>query len=356
MHRAGRRGLLSALLPILLIAMGLAAASAPRALAVDQVWLKPSGVGESGLRLSGEIADYTGSGLTLRTGGKRERRIPAAEIDRIETPRSAEHEAADELFAQGDFAAALPRYRQALEASREPRAWVRRQILAQVVWCQRNLGQVDQAGEHFRVLMASDPETPLLDCMPLAWTNEEASPDMLAAARKWMAETAEPATVLMGASHLLESEDRPAALAALKGLLAAPDRRVAWLAFAQLWRAGTANATAEQRASFAAKIEAADETLRAGASYILGTALSQHDPEAAAIAFLKVPLVYPREYELSAAALLAAGQCLETASRKEQAAGLYREIATRYGRSASAEDARRRLESLVSTRATGDNK
>ncbi len=280
--------------------------------------------------------------------------IGAADVDRVETTHSTEQQAGDELFARGDFRAALSRYRSALEASREPRQWMRRQILVQIVWCQRDLGEWDQAGEHFLILLASDPATDDFDCIPLVWTDAVPTAAVARKAEAWL-DADQPAAVLMGASQLLTTERRAAVVAALKRLLSQPDRRIAWFAFAQLWRAGSTNATPQQWASFTAKIDTADESLRAGAYYTLGTALETEDPQAAALALLKVPLLYPREYDLSARSLLAAGRCLQADGRLGQAAGLYRELLDRFGESNAADEARRRLASLASDGSPGDN-
>ena len=178
-----------------------------------------------------------------------------------------------------------------------------------------------------------------------------------AVARKaaaWLDDGDQPAAVLIGASQLLMTDQRAAAVGALKGLLSEPDRRIAWLAFAQLWRAGSANATPEQWTNFAEKIDAADESLR-GSLLRPGFGAQGQDPEAAALALLRVPLLYPREYDLSARALLDAGTCLQKVERPSQAAGLYRELLSRFGQAGAADEARRRLERLASSGSPGDN-
>jgi tetratricopeptide (TPR) repeat protein len=159
----------------------------------------------------------------------------------------------------------------------------------------------------------------------------------------------------MGASHLLSTANRPQALEKLKGLLADTDPRIAWLAFGQLWRAGSDNATAEQRASFAARIEGSDESLRAGAYFILGSALAAEQPEEAALALMKLPILHQREYHLAAAALVTSGDCLEKLQRPDQALSLYREAATRFGQSTFAAEAEQRSRRLASPTPAREN-
>jgi TolA-binding protein len=70
---------------------------------------------------------------------------------------------------------------------------------------------------------------------------------------------------------------------------------------------------------------------------------------------MKLPVLYEREYRLAAEALLEAGECLERLKRPTQAAGLYRELDERFAQSPAAEEARRRLERLVSPTAAREN-
>ncbi len=319
----------------------------------DVVYLKAL-AGAAAARVRGEIVDYTGRELRIQNAGGRERSIPAAQIERIETTRSPEQSAGDELFEQGDFRGAIARYRTALETTREPRDWVRRQILAQIIWSQRNLGEWDQAGEYFLILLASDPATPDFACLPLVWTDEKPRPEVDRKAQSWLS-SQQPAAVLMGASHLLSTSSRTAALAKLKGLLASNDPRIAWLAYVQLWRAGSNNASPQQRQSLARRIEASDESLRAGAHFVLGRALAPQQPEDAAIELMKLPVLYDREYRLAADSLLDAGECLERLARPAQAAGLYRELTERFSQAPAADEARRRLERLASPIAAREN-
>jgi hypothetical protein len=204
------------------------------------------------------------------------------------------------------------------------------------------------------ILLASDPYTSWFDCLPLAWTPEAPLAAALEKAQGWL-DSKNPAAELIGASLLLATDSRAAALDHLKRLRSDPDRRIAWFAQTQLWRAEAAEATPEQLRGWAAAIEASDPGLAAGAYFVLGSALAPGAPEDAALALLKLPILYEREDRLAAAALLAAGKCLETSGRGPQAAGLYRELAGRHPRAAEAAEARRRLQSLASREGAREN-
>jgi hypothetical protein len=293
--------------------------------------------------------------LLLKTATGREQSIPAERVERIDTTYSVEHQAADALFAKREFRQALDQYRVALAATREPRDWVRRRILAQIVWCQRSLGQPDQAGEYFLILLSRDPTTPDFHCIPLTWTDAPPPAAVVPKAQGWLSDAKNPAAELMGASLLVATDQRAAAFDHLKRLAADADGRIAWLAQAQQWRAQAATATPAQLRSWSEATSAHDSALAAGAHFLVGTALARSEPEAAALALLKLPILHPREYHLSAAALLLAGECLQKVGRGSQAAGLYRELVGQYATAPQAGEAQRRLESLASNGSARDN-
>ncbi len=299
-------------------------------MAEDAVYLKPEGPGIALIRLRGTIVEHTGRELRIENDSGQGRTVAAASVARIEFVRSPDQVSGDERFAAGDWQLALASYQRALEAQREPRQWVRRQILAQAVWCLRNLGQWDEAGKYFQMLLASDPTTQYFDAIPLVWNEEPPRPEVVSRAQEWLTRQDPPATALMGASLLIDSPSRPEALAALRTLLTRDDPRIVWLAYAQLWRAGANNATDQQRRSFSARIDASDESLRAGAYYVLGRSLLTTDPQAAALALLRVPIEFRNERTLAAQALVTTAQALETLQRADQAVGLYREAAAEY--------------------------
>jgi tetratricopeptide (TPR) repeat protein len=298
-------------------------------------------------KLTGEILDYTGRGLRLRTGSGREQTIQPNLVERMETARSAEHVAGDQLLAAGDFRLAESKYRAALESNREPRAWVRRMILAQLVWCYQNSGQWDLAGETFLTIASQDPETIYLECIPLAWTTQQPSRSLETVAKTWLVAANNPFAQLLGASHLLASDDRRVATARLQTLSADRDPRLAWLAQAQLWRSDVSRATPADLARWSRTIDEQDESLRAGAYYVLGLASSARDPESAALALLELPILYKQHRRLASAALLAAGSCLERTGDETAAAALYRELVNEYEGAPEIGEARRRLETLT---------
>jgi len=305
----------------------LLAVLASPAAAQDTVVLQVPGQ-EGTTRVGGRVVEYTGRQLELEIGGSHRRTVPAEQVLRVETHHTAEQTEADALFDERRFAEALARYKQALD--REPRTWVRRRIVAQVVWCHRALGQVEQAGETFLVLLSSDPHTLDFDAIPLAWMPGQPSVSLEQAARRWLARE-EPAAGLMGASHLLAGSRRLEAQRRLRELSTSSDRRVAMLATAQLWRTAVATVDADAVQRWARLVEQLPDALAVGPYYVLGQAyarLGQWEP--AALAMLRAPLVDPRDRPLAARALVDAGRALEQLGRNREAAGLYQEVLRDY--------------------------
>ena len=310
------------------------------AAAQDTVYIAGSTGGRT--KLTGRVLDYTGRELRLELAGGREQRFAAGQVLQIETQYGPRHMEADALLAQDRFDQALAAYRQAIDG--EPRPWVQRQIIARVVRCYGATGQPDRAGEAFLWLIRSDPDTPYFDCIPLAWMPRPVASEQTA--RQWLGRE-EPAAVLLGASHLLSSASRPVALRRLSELAAGSDRRIAQLALAQTWRAEAVTAAAEQIDAWGRVIDQMPESLAAGPYFVLGRArLHRQQWEPAALALLRVAILYPQQRDLAARSLLEAGRSLQMLDRSEQALRLYRELIRKYPDTPAVAEAQSRMEAI----------
>lgn len=299
------------------------------AAAQDTVFVASETSPQGQLKLSGRIVDYTGAGLNIELTGGVPRNIPADQVVRIETNYSRFQVEADRLFAKREFSSALALYSQARNG--ESRAWVRRQITAQMVWCLQALERWAQAGEEFLVLVRSDPATIHFDCIPLAWIPAELPRDLEQAAGAWIDREDLPAAVLLGASHLLPTSAGPRALTRLKQLTTASDPRVAQLAAAQTWRPATVTADRAQLASWSRQIDQMPEPLRAGPYYVLGLAWAQQQQyQQAALAWMRLPILYPQHRLLAMRSLQEASRALERLGRNDQAATLRAELVRSY--------------------------
>jgi tetratricopeptide (TPR) repeat protein len=196
--------------------------------AQDVVHIAAGETGKGRTKITCTVLDYTGQSLTLELPGGVQRVFPAERVVQIETTRSKQQTDADKLYERRQYQPALTQYRQALEA--EERRWVRREILAQMVWCYRGQGDVASAAQTFLLLVQSDPKTPHFDCIPLAWLPGEPSPQAAQLARQWVDRKDLPAAVLLGASLLIGTADRTLALERLNSLAFDTDARIGWLA------------------------------------------------------------------------------------------------------------------------------
>ncbi len=280
------------------------------------------------VKVTGRILDFTGRRLQVELADGQRQGFDAQRVLRIETQYTDQQTRADALLAEHRFPEALALYRQALHE--ESRRWVRRRILAAQVRCYRALDQLDLAGATFLLLVSDDPETLDFDCIPLAWATRPLPVALEDAARGWM-QREEPAAKLLGASHLLTSGARQTAIARLRRLSTDPDRRIAQLATAQGWRATVTMAEESDVDSWQRMIQQMPEPLAAGPYYVLGLARLQRGHfERAALALMRVPILYPNQRRLAGRSLLEAGRALEQLGRIKQAAGLFRELITNY--------------------------
>lgn len=302
----------------------------PLAQAEDAVYQRTAAKGAGPAKWSGVIVDYTGREVRIQLASTgKERSFPFDQVVRIETTYTPEQLGAEKLLAAGKFELALAQYTQALRAER--RTWVRRQILADQVWCYRALGQWAFAAKTFQALVDSDPQTFYFDCIPLAWTPIDLTTTLEREATVWLDSQQSALDVLIGASLLVSSPARERALAKLGELTQHADRRIAWLAQGQLWRATAATASPEQLANWDASLDKIPASLGAGPTYVVGAEWARRkQSDKAALRLMQLPILYPRERQLAARALATTGQALERDGKPEEAVGLYREIVSNF--------------------------
>lgn len=165
---------------------------------------------------SGTVVDYTASELRLRPAGGRDVVIPAAQVVRVETSRTAAHEAAEKSFAAREWKATADQFATAIRG--EERAWVRREMLAQMTRCYRELGDGDAAGRVFLQLVKSEATDAQFAAIPLAWQATEKLTLSNRQAREWLDAAGSSSANLIGASHLLASSDAASAMTVLDRL------------------------------------------------------------------------------------------------------------------------------------------
>ncbi len=283
---------------------------------------------ETTRRLFGEITDIRGGQIHLLRNGRPEA-IDETKVIRFETEYLPPHIEGKRQFAAANYQGALALLGEA--AAQEDRNWVRRDILAQVVACRQNLGQVNAACDTFRIIYASDNSTRHLHAIPLAWQSERATPALQAKAEPWLQNDDNGAARLMAASWLLSGPKRSGSIEALNDLTDNADTRIAQLAQAQLWRTKLVTARETDASIWQAAVDRFPENLRSGPYYLLGRLHSRlKHPEQAALAFLRTPVLFPHQRPLCEQSLLAAARELETMDRLDAARLVYREFISKY--------------------------
>src|SRR5437762_5058098 len=177
------------------------------------------------IKKAGQILDYTGAELKLRTTLGLEETIPAGRVLEIQTRWSPAHEAGRTARGEGRLDDAIAAFRQAKRE--EPRPWAVRQIMADLSGCYLEAGTIDAAGDEFLGIVASDAATRHFDVVPIAWRGMALAPAVEVRANAWLASRTPPA-VLLGASWLLATRTNEAA-AALEQIAKSSDPRVAGL-------------------------------------------------------------------------------------------------------------------------------
>ena len=131
-------------------------------------------------------------------------------------------------------------------------------------------------------------------------------------------------------------------------LATAKDARVAILAESQGWRTEVVTADVAKLDVWRERVLRLPANLQVGPQFIIGQGLLRNRKyEAAALAFLRAPILNPDDTEIASDGLLAAGQALEGLQRIDQAIRIYQEIITDYQTSIAADEATQRLERLA---------
>ncbi len=296
-------------------------------------------------RRHGTIVEYTGTALTLQLSNGRPEQIESSRVVSYETERVPDQKNGDQLFEEGRFADAVVSYRRAIKI--EKRRWMRRIILAQLARCYRNLKQIVRAGDTFLLIMRSDPTTQLLDAIPLAWVSSPPPADLVERSAHWLDNADLPAAQLIGASWLMATAQRQQALTMLDKLTNAQDPRIALLAEAQRWRDRIVTATPDDVRHWQQQLGTMDESLRAGPYFLLGQALArQGQGSAAALAFLRIPILHADQYDLAAEALFAAAKQLDSKGDRSEARRVYQELVRTYPKHQLAPAAQQRLQRI----------
>lgn len=270
---------------------------------------------------SGTITDILGKELTLEVSG-RTVKLPMSRVSDVRAEWSTTHASANQKFAARDFESAVDLYRQAFRD--EPRRWVQRKILARVIQCYHNTKRDGEAAKMFARLTQDDPETIYFDTIPLAYELRRCPSDVRSVVQDWLSAGNRPAERLLAASWLLV-DNRDVAIATLKELGRDASANVSSLAVTQLLRAEMLTLQESRIAWWREHVDSMPSTLRGGAYYLLGKSYARFGKtDDAVLAWLRVPVMYRDDVELSQRSLIESARVL-TDSHRDEAKRLYRD-------------------------------
>ncbi|MEO1997151.1 MAG: hypothetical protein ABGZ17_17930 [Planctomycetaceae bacterium] len=314
--------------------------------APDRVQIRLSG-SNGRISLAGTIVDFTIDQLHFRSANSRTvKRYPTADVFQVETPHNPDHARGLREFSRHNTRDALRSFQAAL--SLETRPWVRRDLLAMLVRCHTNQRDLLNAGVRFSELIRSQTRTRHYPTVPLVWSPTPLTPALKQRAILWLGDDT-PFIKIMGGSLLLDDpEQSRLARGVLQELVTCVDRRVRELARFQSWRLRLQDEPPSDALmqSWATRIIAAPDPVRAGGYYLLGRGhWLRGEFDRAAVGMLWVPLVYNGNHQLAARACLEAADALVECGRKTEATVLYREVMQRYPTTPFARDAQSTLNS-----------
>lgn len=269
----------------------------------------------------GTITDWKGFAITIATNAG-EKKIENDAIVEVQTNWQPAYVAGLSSLEFGDLTKAIEQLRAALNSER--RNWAQRIIRADLVRAYQANEKPLAAVEQFLAITKEDPQTRFFNLCPLPWLPSNAA--MNQPAQQWL-KSSDPVQQLIGASWLLIGPQQKAAIQVLDELSRDIDANIKYLAIAQLWRTRNLNANARQIEVWEKLLVSMPKPIRAGPWIVLSEAQSRADQvDEAAINLLRIPILYPDQIGLSAAALYRAGHLLHNTGRTNEAQTVWNEL------------------------------
>lgn len=305
----------------------------------DRVTIIPDGAVDP-IVVIGQVEDFTGEALLIkRMGQTKVDRYSASNVQGVDTWRSPLHEQGLKEFETGVNAKAELSLQKALQD--EPRDWMKREILAELIRCAIRRADWGLAGVTFLKITREDPTTQFWNVAPLQWAPQSLGDSQKTLARNWIKET-DSATRLLAASWLLlDPVYGETAQQQMDDLARDANRIIAPLARAQQWRLRLGPEISElEIQKWQRDVRRLPRNLRAGPQYLVGRGLVQrNEPRAAAAELLWLSTVYTDHEELTARALVEAASILEKSGQASDAMTLYTLIIEKYPWSAWSSEA-----------------
>lgn len=285
---------------------------------------------------SGTIVDWVGDSLTL-SSNDRDKQIPNTDIVEIRTTWPAEYLAGQTALNAGNLTHAIEQLQTAVKT--EQRAWANRIIRSELIRAYAANENYDAAIQQFLTIYGEDRQTRFFHLCPLQWFTTNRAPTDIA---RTLLNSRDPVEQLIAASWLLAGTDRDAATKILDQLSTDIDARIQHLARAQLWRLRSLNRTAVNARLIEVWEQQTGEmpaSLQAGPWFVIAaaqTTLKQSD--AAAVNFLRIPILYSEHAGLAAASLYQARQLFVAAGDNAAGETIKAELQQKYPQSIWAKD------------------
>ncbi len=289
---------------------------------------------EKTVKRKGKIIDWRGGTLTIESTG-REREIDNNHIVEVQTVWEDSYRNGLNELREGRVKLAIEQFGYAMQ--KESRPWARRIIRSHLVKSYLAVDRPADAVKQFLEIVAADPQTRFFHLAPLPWA--ESGTALAQQAEKWI-EMRQPVGQLIGASWLLSGAKRSVAIKKLEELSQDIDPRIRTLAIAQLWRTRT-NVSPKQTEVWEGLVEKMPRKFRAGPLYVLADAQSKCEKtDSALINLMRIPILYPQQRSLGAAALYRSAGLLHNKGQAKQSKAILSELVTSYPETIWAQQAR----------------
>ena len=279
---------------------------------------------EKTVKRKGTIIDWRSGTLTIESTG-REREIDSNHIVEVQTAWDKFYQAGLKELQQGQVKLAIEQFGYAMQ--KEKRPWARRIIRSHLVESYLAVDQPGDAVKQFLEIVAEDPQTRFLHLAPLPWAGSGNA--LVQQAEKWI-EFRQPIGQLIGASWSLAGPKRSVAIKKLEELSRDIDPRIRSMAIAQLWRT-RANVSPKQTEVWEGVVEKMPHQFRAGPLLVLADAQSKcQKTDLALINLMRIPILYPQQRSLGAAALYRCAGLLHNKGQAKQSKSILNELVTKY--------------------------
>jgi tetratricopeptide (TPR) repeat protein len=282
----------------------------------------------STLQRRGKIIEWKGSTLLLEMKPI-DKKIDNRDIVSFQTLWPAAFQEAQQHILSGRFELAVGKLAQAIKD--ETRPWAKRHIRAELVRVLAALNQWEAAIDQFLVIIAEDPESQFYYLCPLKWLGNAA---IVTAKAEALLKSGDPLEQLLGASWSLAGRNQESAAKLLEQLTSDIDVRIQKLATTQLWRLRAMNLSSindRQIAVWESKLAEMPEKFRAGPWHLIAELqMKQKQTDSAIINWLRIPILYPDQYSLSASALHQSSLLLDNLGRAYESLSLKNELKQRF--------------------------